>query len=128
MKIALGLVATGFLIAPGLQAQTADDCIAEFENLKSQFLATAPDTAISCLKSGKKINLDVEGPLPAFCEGRWDHWHLEAKNGGKKAGSCSMSLRGLDDQEGCGTERFELELKGSDVAKWQNYLRKECES
>lgn len=113
-------------MSPGLQAQTADDCIAEYENLKSQFEATAPDTTINCLKSGNVIMLDVEGPLPALCKGRWDHWHLEAKNGGKKAGSCSMRLRGLDDQEGCGTEGFELELKGNDVAKWQNYLRKEC--
>jgi hypothetical protein len=128
MKIALSLAAIGLLISPGLQAQTADDCIAEYEDLKSQFEATAADAELHCVVKGQLINMDREGAFPASCRGQgsWDHWHLEAKATGSKEGSCKMMLRGQEGVEGCSSEEFELELSAREAAAWRNYLRDEC--
>jgi hypothetical protein len=128
MKIALGLAAIGLTISASLQAQTADDCIVEYENLKSQFEATAADAELSCITEGTLISLEREGAFPDFCRGKgsWDHWHLEAKATGNKEGSCTMLLRGQEGVDGCGTEEFKLELPANEAAAWRKYLKGEC--
>lgn len=111
-----------------LQAQTADECIARYQELKAQFEAAAPGKEVDCVKEGTVIALDVEGPMPAFvCEGlKWDHWHLQARSVGANEGSCSIRLLGVDDVEGCGTEEFSLDLPANEAAKWRQFMRDEC--
>lgn len=119
----------GLVFATGLQAQTADECITEYEDLKSQFEATAPDAEVTCIKKGYITSLEREGAFPADCNGKgsWDHWHLEASAIGSKEGSCKMMLRGQEGFEGCGTEETEVQLSAKEAATWRNYLRKECD-
>ena len=95
--------ALGLVFTTGLQAQTADECIAEYENLKSQFEATALEAEVTCIKKGHMTSLEREGAFPANCkgQGKWDHWHLEAGAIGSNEGSCKMMLRG---QEGVAGE------------------------
>ena len=113
--------------AAGLQAQTANDCIAEYENLKAEFELADPGAEMNCVVKGNLVSLDTEGALPAGCTGNWDHWHLEARAGvGKDERSCVVMLRGLEGQEGCGTAAISYELAANEAAKWRNYLRKEC--
>ena len=117
------------LSVPTVWAETAEDCIAEYENMKAQFELAAPGASLDCVKTGSLISLDTEGALPVGCSGSWDHWHLEAKAGvGKDNRSCSMMLRGLEGQEGCGTTEVSFELPANDAAAWRNYLRDECDS
>ena len=114
------------LFGSSIQAQTANDCIAEYEDLKAQFEAVAPDAQLNCVQKGNVISLDTEGPLPAGCTGSWDHWHLEARASGSQEGTCRMMLRGLENKEGCGAEEIAMELPANEAAAWRNYLRKEC--
>jgi len=125
LKGIMGLAAFLLLSAP-LFAQTADDCIAEYEDMKLQFEAAAPDAQLNCVNEHKIISLDTEGNLPVGCSGSWDHWHLEAKSNSDKEGFCSVMLRGLEGQEGCGTEEIRFNLPANEAAAWRNYLRKEC--
>ena len=129
MKIPLLLAVLGLMFAAGAQARTADECIAEYEDLKSQFEATAADAEISCVKKGNLINLEREGAFPAFCRGQgsWDHWHLEARATGSKEGSCKMMLRGQEGVDGCATEELVLELPANEAAAWRKYLQAECD-
>ena len=115
-----------FLFSPGLQAQTADDCIAEFETLQAQFDLASPGAELICSKQANTISIDAEGPLPNGCVGNWDHWHLEAKAVGGNTGFCSMMLRGLENMEGCGTVEFRLDLAPNEAAAWRKYLNDEC--
>ena len=128
MKIALITATTGLLLCSGLQAQTADDCIAEYEGLKQEFEVTAADADVNCTVQGNLISMDREGAFPPSCrnKGKWDHWHLEAKATGSKEGSCRMILRGQEGVAGCGSEEFVVELPANEAAAWRNYLRKEC--
>lgn len=128
MKIALLTALPGLLLVSGLQAQTADECIAEYENLKTQFEATAADAEVICVAKGNLISLDREGAFAPGCrnKGKWDHWHLEAKATGSKEGSCKVMLRGQEGVEGCGSEEFVVELPANEAAAWRNYLRNEC--
>ena len=123
----MGLAAF-FVLSTSAFAQTADDCIAEYEDLKLQFEATSLDAALNCVKEGNIISLDAEGPLPASgCGGgEWDHWHLQAKVVGGNEATCTMQLLGLEDRSGCGTEEFSLDLPANEAAKWRKYLREEC--
>jgi hypothetical protein len=128
MKIALVMAFLGLLFASGLQAQTADECIAEYEGLKAQFEATAADAEVNCVVRGNLISMDREGAFSPSCrnKGKWDHWHLEAKATGAREGSCKMMLRGQDGVEGCGTEEFVILLAANEAAAWRKYLRDEC--
>ena len=126
LKIMTMMLVSGLMFATSAQAQTADDCIAEYENLKSRFEAAAPDAAVNCVAQGNIISLDAEGPLPAGCSGSWDHWHLEASVAGNKEGSCKMMLRGLEGNEDCSSEEFVLDLPANENAAWRNFLRNEC--
>ena len=129
MKTALVTALISLLFVTGLQAQTADECIAEYEDLKSQFEATAADAEVNCIGKGNLISLEREGAFPARCrnKGSWDHWHLEAKATGANEGSCKMMLRGQEGVEGCGTEEFVVELPANEAAAWRKYLRDECQ-
>ena len=129
MKNVLIILGVSLLFSSALQAQTADECIAEYEDLKSQFEVTAADAEIYCVKKGNLISLDREGPFPSSCRGKgsWDHWHLEAKATGSKDGSCEMLLRGQEGVDGCGTEKFVIELPANEAAAWRRYLQNECE-
>lgn len=128
MLIRIAGLAACLLLSASLYAQTAEECIAEYEGLKAQFQAVAPDAPLNCVKEGNVISLDAESALPAFlCEGLdEDHWHLQARSIGANEGSCSMRLLGVDDVEGCGTEEFLLELPAAEAAAWRKYLRDEC--
>jgi hypothetical protein len=119
-------------LSSSVMAQTAADCITEYEVLKAQFELASPGAQLNCVKEKNIINLDTEGDLPTGCTVGWDHWHLEAKASGAQEGSCSMMLRGQDIvegqslQEGCGTAGFSIDLPANEAAKWRNYLRTEC--
>lgn len=128
MKIARVIAFLGLFLAAGLQAQTADECIAEYEDLKSQFEVTAADAELNCMSKGGLVSIEREGAFPATCMGKgsWDHWHLEVKATGRNEGSCRMILRGQDGVEGCGTEEFVIELPANEAAAWRKYLRDEC--
>ena len=122
------LVVPSVLFAPGSLAQTADECIAEYESQRSQFEATAADAQVNCVKQGNLLSLEREGPFPDFCrdKGPWDHWHLEARATGNKEGACKMMLRGQQGVEGCGTEEVVIELPANEAATWRRYLQQEC--
>lgn len=114
--------------ATSAQAQTADDCIAQYEALRDEFRAAAPAAPADCVQDGPIISLDAEGPLPpTICaDGEWDHWHLEAKAIIGQESACVLMLRGLKDRAGCGTEEIRIELPANEAAQWRNYLRDEC--
>ena len=128
MKIAIFTALFGLLFAVGLQAQTAEDCIAGYESIKAQFEATAADAEVYCVKHGNLISLEREGAFPDFCRGKgsWDHWHLEAKAVGANEGSCSLKLRGQEGVDGCETEELVIELPAKEAAAWRKFLREEC--
>jgi hypothetical protein len=123
---------TGLVMGLGLcisaYGQTADDCIAQYEALRGEFRAAAPDVPADCVQDGRIISLDAEGPFPAgLCAGgEWDHWHLEAKAVLGPDPACILMLRGLTDREGCGTEEIRIDLPANEGARWRNYLRDEC--
>jgi hypothetical protein len=129
MKNVLIIIGVSLLFSSALQAQTADECIAEYEDLKSQFEVTAADAEVNCVAKGNLISMDREGAFSPSCrnKGKWDHWHLEARATGNKEGSCKMMLRGQEGVAGCGSEEFVVELPANEAAAWRNYLRKECE-
>jgi hypothetical protein len=132
MSIRIFTLGACLVLSSPLMAQTADDCIAEFESLKAQFELVAPGGQLNCVQEKSIISIDTEGALPDGCDIGWDHWHLEAKASGNKEGRCSMMLRGQDIvegqpiQEGCGTSEFSIDLPANEAAKWRNYLRNAC--
>jgi len=131
LKILTGLVGGALACASvSVFAQTADDCIARFEELRPQFDRAAPGAEVHCVQEGHIISLDAEGALPAFgCDGGdWDHWHLQAKAVLGPAPICSVQLLGLDPDafEGCGTAEFRMDLPANEGARWRNYLREQC--
>lgn len=123
----MGLGVFLVLSAP-LFADASDDCIAEFEDIKSQFVAAngSADYDLNCVQEDNMISVFTEGPLPAGCSGNWDHWHLEARGLLGNEASCKLQLRDLEGATGCGTDVVEIDLTGNQAAAWRNYLRDEC--
>ena len=133
LRILTGLCAC-FLVTP-VFAETAQDCIDLYTDLKDQYMAVSSDFEPICTQIANSFGLDAEsapGEIPTHCDrhvpgsGGADHWHLEAKGVAGQESSCSMMLRGLNDQEGCGTEGIVIELPNNEAAHWRNFLRDEC--
>jgi len=126
--------AVGLLVCASAFAQTADDCIGQYETLKAQFEQASAANGLAeppvpyCVESGNLVSLDAEGPLPPIsCEGGgWDHWHLEAKAVLGNEAICVLMLRGLDGREGCGTGEIRMALPANEAVRWRNYLREAC--
>ena len=107
-----------------VRADTADDCIADYQVAKTQFETYSADGIYECIRLAKALNLIATGSAPEGCEGE-DEWHLEAKSVAGNPGSCTTRLMGSD-QEGCEVDRITRELAPNEAAQWQNYVMNEC--
>ena len=107
-----------------LFADTADDCIADYEAVKAQFEAVSTDGIYECVRLATALNLFATGSPPDGCEGE-DEWHLEAKSVVGNPGQCQTRLMGSA-EPGCDAERVTRELPPNEAAQWQNYLFAEC--
>jgi hypothetical protein len=119
----LGL-ATCFLLSASAFADTAADCIADFEEAKALYDTSSVDNSLNCIREKHSFNFFANASAPLGCGGE-DEWHLEAKSTTGKSGTCSVRLHGSPG-EGCGTEKIERELDISEAAKWRNFLDQEC--
>ena len=105
-------------------ADTADDCIADYEALKAQFETASIDAEYECIRIGTALNLFATGTPPLECEGE-DEWHLVAKSVVGNPGRCKLRILGHKG-EGCEAAFIEHELVPREAAQWQNYINAEC--
>lgn len=120
------------LLLPGLlcisgtaMADTAFECITDFEAMKLQFETSAIDAEYECIRTGSTVALFATGASPLECEGEGE-WHLEAKAHGANEGSCSMRILGSDGA-GCEADRIERQLKGGEAAEWRRFIEDQCQ-
>ena len=138
LKSIAGLIMGAFFCASAF-GQTADECIAQYEELRADFRAAAAANGMAsapepyCVEEGNLISLDAEGPMtPISCEGLGeDHWHLKAKSILGKDSACVLRLYGLQGDQlqahpGCGTPEMRIDLPANEGAEWRKYLRGEC--
>ena len=105
-------------------ADTAVDCIADFESAQQVYVLSSADSQLNCIREKHSLAFFATATAPLNCDGE-DEWHLEAKAIGGQTGMCSVRLHGSAG-EGCGTEKIIRQLDASDAAKWRNFLSKEC--
>ena len=105
-------------------ADAADDCIADYESMKTQFENASIDADYVCIRTGNSLALFGTGTSPLECIGEGE-WHLEAKAHGGNNGRCSIRILGSAGAE-CEADLIERDLSPSEAAKWRNRVASEC--
>lgn len=119
------LVALSFCSVAPLHADTAADCIANYQAAKTQFRSASLESDVECHRTGNTVSMFATGANPVSCGGEGE-WHLEAKAVGGNDASCSIRILG-NAGEGCETEKVTRPLQGREAADWRKFLEAECE-
>jgi hypothetical protein len=118
MVLALGFCA-------GVHADTAADCIGDYQAAKIEFRTASFESEIECTRVGNTVSLFATGANPAHCGGEGE-WHLEAKAVGGNNAICSTRILG-NRGEGCAMERVIRQLQGREAAEWRRYVEDQCD-
>lgn len=126
---ATGFVLTALLCclvfgSSSVSADTADDCINDYEVMKSQFQAGSADALYECIRVATALNFFGTADTPSGCAGE-DEWHLEAKSVVGNPGHCQMRILGSEE---CEAELIERSLPPPEAAAWQKFLLEECKA
>jgi hypothetical protein len=121
----VGSMVLAFGFCSVLQADTAADCIADYEAAKAQFRSASLNGQVDCHRSDNAVNLFATGANPVSCGGEGE-WHLEAKAVLGNQASCTTRILG-NEGEGCEAERVIRQLQGREAAEWMRFLRAQCD-
>ena len=119
------------LLGTSAVADTADDCIADFDAAQAVYATSSAGSKLNCVRyKNIFLNYFAFAPAPARCA--VDEWQLEARairegTGKDKFGECRVMLRGSAG-EGCGTEEIVREMDINEFGRWKGYLSKQCNS